>query len=41
MKNITHDGIDRERAVDEAAWFTVRPVIAKEKREKYKVTTGK
>jgi hypothetical protein len=34
MKGIDPDGTDRERAADEAAWFTAHPVITREMREK-------
>jgi hypothetical protein len=34
MKGIDPDGTDRERAADEAAWFTAHPVMTVEMREK-------
>jgi hypothetical protein len=34
MKGIDPDGSGKERAVDEAAWFTVHPVITAEERER-------
>jgi hypothetical protein len=41
MKGIDPDGTDKERAADEAAWFTTHPVITKEEREKYKAAAEK
>jgi hypothetical protein len=41
MKGIDPDGTDRERAAEEAAWFTAHPVITEEEREKYKATAEK
>jgi hypothetical protein len=41
MKGIDPDGTDRERATDEAAWFTAHPVITGEEREKYKAAAEK
>jgi hypothetical protein len=41
MNGIDPDGTDRERADDEAAWFTAHPVITKEEREKYKAAAEK
>jgi hypothetical protein len=41
MKGIDPDGTDKERAAEEAAWFTAHPVITEEEREKYKATAEK
>jgi hypothetical protein len=41
MKGIDPDGMDRERAAGEAAWFKAHPVITREEREKYKATAEK
>jgi hypothetical protein len=41
MKGIDPDGTDKERAADEAAWFTAHPVITQGEREKYKATAEK
>jgi hypothetical protein len=41
MKGIDPDGTDKERAADEAAWFTAHPVITQEEREKYKAAAEK
>jgi hypothetical protein len=38
MKGIDPDGTDKERAVDEAAWFKAHPVITEEEREKMRIT---
>jgi hypothetical protein len=37
MKGINPDGTDKERAADEAAWFTAHPVITAEERERNRV----
>jgi hypothetical protein len=37
MKGIDPDGTDKERAADEAAWFTAHPVITAEERERNRV----
>jgi hypothetical protein len=41
VKGIDPDGTDKERSIDEAAWFTAHPVITREEREKYKATAEK
>ena len=37
IKGIDPDGTDKERASDEAAWFTAHPVMTAEMREKRRV----
>jgi hypothetical protein len=41
MKGIDPDGTDKERAADEAAWFTAHPVILAENREKNRALAAK
>jgi hypothetical protein len=41
MKGIDPDGMDKERAAGEAAWFKEHPVMAAEMREKLRVIAEK
>jgi hypothetical protein len=41
MKGIDPNRSDKERAADEAAWFTAHPVISQEEREKYTAAADK
>jgi hypothetical protein len=41
MKGIDPEGTEKERAAEEAAWFTVHPVITVEEREKKRAVVAK